>query len=170
MAYRKITISLYLLSLFFLSKTHLSLSLTDPSLNRDRLPLPQSILDVHDLLPLFGLPRGLLPDNVKSYTLSPSGSFTVQLKSTCYVHFDQLVYYAEEIKGKLSYGAVHDVSGIQAKKLFIWLPVSGIEVSRDDDMIEFFVGSLSQKLPAKQFEDIPACKSKVGLRNNLDSM
>lgn len=74
------------------------------------------------------------------------------------------------MKGKLSYGAVHDVSGIQAKKLFIWLSVSGIEADYDDGMIEFFVGSLSQKLPAKQFEDIPACKSKASLRTNLESM
>ncbi|EEF31517.1 uncharacterized protein LOC8267791 [Ricinus communis] len=158
-------ISLYLLSLIFLSKTHLTFSL-DPH----RPFLAQSTIDVHDLLPLYGLPRGLLPENVKSYTLSPTGSFTIQLKTPCYVHFDRLVYYDKEIKGKLSYGAVNDVSGIQAKKLFLWVSVSAIEVSKDDGMIEFFVGPLSEKLPAAQFNDIPACKSKVALRTNLESI
>ncbi|XP_050219701.1 uncharacterized protein LOC126670088 [Mercurialis annua] len=156
----------YLLSLLFLSNTHLTLSL-----NPDRLSLPQSPTDVHDLLPKYGLPRGLLPDNVKSYTLSPTGSFTVELTRPCYVHFDRLVYYDKEIKGKLSDGAVDDVSGIQAKKLFIWVSVSGIEVSKDDGMIEFFVGPLSEKLPASEFVDVPACKSRVASpRTNLDSM
>ncbi|KAJ9153354.1 hypothetical protein P3X46_026802 [Hevea brasiliensis] len=159
------TISSYLLSILFLSQTSLSFSLTNQS-----LPQYVTVTDVHDLLPLYGLPRGLLPDNVKSYTLSPSGSFSIQLTSPCYVYFDLPVYYGKEIKGKLSYGAVHDVSGIQAKKLFIWLSVSGIEADKDDGMIEFFVGSLSEKLPAKQFEDIPACKSKASLRTNLESM
>ncbi|KAG6787592.1 hypothetical protein POTOM_003634 [Populus tomentosa] len=138
-------LSLYLLSLLLLSKSRLSLSLVSS--------------DIHDLLPQYGLPRGLLPDNVESYTLpSSDGSFEVKLKTPCYVHFDDVVYYDKVIKGKLSYGSVHDVSGIQAKKLFIWLPVTGIEVSKaDDGMISFFVGPISEELPAKQFEDVPAC-------------
>lgn len=110
---------------------------------------------------------------MESYTLSASGSFEVKLKTSCYVHFDQVVYYGKEIKGKLSYGSVHDVSGIQAKKLFVWLSVSGIEISKDHDgMIKFFVGSFSEELPVKQFQDVPACESKVaaGLRENLESM
>ncbi|KAL3609072.1 hypothetical protein D5086_000092 [Populus alba] len=138
-------LSLYLLSLLLLSKSRLSLSLVSS--------------DIHDLLPQYGLPRGLLPDNVESYTLpSSDGSFEVKLKTPYYVHFDDVVYYDKVIKGKLSYGSVHDVSGIQAKKLFIWLPVTGIEVSKaDDGMISFFVGPISEELPAKQFEDVPAC-------------
>ena len=152
-------LSLYLLSLLLLSKSRLSLSLVSS--------------DIHDLLPQYGLPRGLLPDNVESYTLpSSDGSFEVKLKTPCYVHFDDVVYYDKVIKGKMSYGSVHDVSGIQAKKLFVWLPVTGIEVSKaDDGMISFFVGPISEELPAKQFEDVPACKRKVGgLRTYLESM
>ncbi|KAJ6934751.1 hypothetical protein NC651_009675 [Populus alba x Populus x berolinensis] len=38
-------------------------------------------------------------------------------------------------------------------------------------MIKFFVGSISEELPAKQFEVVPACKRKVGgLRAELESM
>ncbi|XP_048425911.1 uncharacterized protein LOC103954027 [Pyrus x bretschneideri] len=62
---------------------------------------------------------------------------------------------------KLSYGAVSDVSGIQAKKLFIWVSVTGIHRDKGSDSVEFYVGALSEKLPAKQFEDIPECKNKA---------
>jgi hypothetical protein len=38
-------------------------------------------------------------------------------------------------------------------------------------MISFFVGPISEELPAKQFEDVPACKKKVGgLMTDLESM
>ncbi|GLU19556.1 hypothetical protein SLE2022_358020 [Rubroshorea leprosula] len=149
---------LYILLLVLVLQTHLSLSAADPGLNPIR-PIT-SIKDVHDLLPTYGLPKGLLPNNVKSYTLSDDGDFSVELYTPCYVQFDQLVYYDKHIKGKLSYGSVHSVSGIQAKKLFLWVSVTGIEVDKTSDMIEFYVGALSEKLPAKQFQDIPACKSK----------
>ncbi|XP_040992839.1 uncharacterized protein LOC121239626, partial [Juglans microcarpa x Juglans regia] len=121
----------------------------------------QSVPDVHDLLPQYGLPKGLLPNNVKSYTLSDDGSFTIELTSPCYVQFDQLVYYNKKVNGKLSYGSVSSVSGIQAKKLFLWVSVTGIQADKDSDSIEFYVGALSEKLPAKQFEDVPVCKSKA---------
>ncbi|KAJ8560862.1 hypothetical protein K7X08_027052 [Anisodus acutangulus] len=119
-------------------------------------------VDVHDLLPLYNLPKGLLPNNVKSYTISSKdNSFTVQLTHPCYVQFkDQLVYYEKEIKGKMSYGKVSDVSGIQAKKVFVWVSVTGINVDEESHMIEFHVGFLSEKLPAKEFENIPTCKNK----------
>ncbi|CAN0891080.1 hypothetical protein LINGRAHAP2_LOCUS16801 [Linum grandiflorum] len=117
-------------------------------------------------MPQYGLPRGLLPDGIQSYTLSPSdGSFTVLLKTTCYVHFgDHLVYYDKQIGGKLSYGAVRDASGIQAKKGFLWLPVTSIEVGKNGDgTIQFFVGPFSEKLSLDLFKDVPQCKSKAAL-------
>ncbi|XP_015076290.1 uncharacterized protein LOC107020440 [Solanum pennellii] len=119
--------------------------------------------DVHDLLPYYNLPKGLLPNNVKSYTVSTKdSSFTVQLTHPCYVQFqDQLVYYQKDIKGKLSYGSVSDVTGIQAKKLFVWVSVTGISVDDQSQMIEFHVGFLSEKLPAKEFENIPTCTNKI---------
>ncbi|XP_027348429.1 uncharacterized protein At5g01610 [Abrus precatorius] len=118
--------------------------------------------DIHELLPEYGFPKGIIPNNVESYTLSSDGSFTIQLKTPCYVHFHlqleqevQVVYYHTQITGVLSYGSLRHVSGIQAQKLFLWLSVTGIEAHRD--VLEFFVGALSQKLPATQFQDVPAC-------------
>ncbi|KAG2675182.1 hypothetical protein I3760_13G172700 [Carya illinoinensis] len=155
-------ISLALVILVLFSKTHLSFSLRNPKLNTKHLSSPlQPVADVHDLLPQYGLPKGLLPNNVKSYTLSDDGSFTIELTSPCYVQFDQLVYYNKKVNGKLSYGSVSSVSGIQAKKLFLWVSVTGIQADKDSDSIEFYVGALSEKLPAKQFEDVPVCKSKA---------
>ncbi|KAK8579429.1 hypothetical protein V6N12_069754 [Hibiscus sabdariffa] len=151
-------ISFYLLLLSLLAQTHLSLSTAYPAIGRRSVP------DVHDLLPSYNLPKGIVPDNVKSYTLSPTGEFTIELESSCYVHFDELVYYEKTIRGKLSYGAVHDVSGIQAKMLFLWLPVTGIQVDEKSGMVQFFVGALSKTLPAYQFQDIPVCRSKPLLR------
>ncbi|AET04177.1 hypothetical protein MtrunA17_Chr8g0378501 [Medicago truncatula] len=118
--------------------------------------------DIHDLLPDYGFPKGILPNNIASYTLSPSGYFTLHLQSPCYVRFSgQLVYYDTLVTGTLTYGSVSGVSGIQAKMLFIWLPVTGMEVDSPSGMLQFFVGALSKKLPANQFQDVPGCSSKA---------
>lgn len=121
--------------------------------------------DIHDVLPQYGFPKGLLPNNAVSYTLSPDdGFFTVQLDAPCYVHWDdQLVYYHSQISGTLTYGSVSHVSGIQAQKLFLWLPVTGIKVHQDSGMLEFFVGALSQTLPASDFQDVPGCSRRGSL-------
>ncbi|CAL1373167.1 unnamed protein product [Linum trigynum] len=124
----------------------------------------QGLSEIHDLLPQYGFPVGLLPDGVESYTLSPSdGTFTVRFTTPCDVRFaGYLVHYDKEIGGKLSKGAVRDVSGITTKQAFFWLSLSAIEVSGDGD-IEFFVGPFSKKLPVKAFEKIPQCQKKQGV-------
>ncbi|KAK7247104.1 hypothetical protein RIF29_41981 [Crotalaria pallida] len=142
---------------FFLSSAS-----TSPSISTTK--------DIHDVISDYGFPKGILPNNAISYTIfSNTSSFSIDLQSQCYVHFDDhLVYYNTHITGKLSYGSVTDVSGIQVKSLFVWIPVTGIKVDRDDlGMVDFFVGPLTQKLPAKQFDKVPGCeppkaKAKAG--------
>jgi len=120
--------------------------------------------DIHDLLPQYGFPKGLIPNNVISYTLSPDASFLIHLDAPCYVYWeDQLVYYHTLIKGTLTYGSVSQVSGIQAQKLFLWLPVTGIMLHQDSGMLQFFVGALSQQFPASDFQDVPACSRRGSL-------
>ncbi|KAJ1691866.1 hypothetical protein LUZ63_016021 [Rhynchospora breviuscula] len=121
---------------------------------------------VHDLLPKYGLPAGLLPDAVKSYSLSDDGTFEIQLSSSsCYVHFpSNLVYLDSTIKGDLSYGRISNLSGIQAKKLFLWVTVTAIVAHPDQNSVEFQVGFLSQSLPDSEFQSIPRCKSSVACR------
>ncbi|KAL8159479.1 hypothetical protein V2J09_001016 [Rumex salicifolius] len=119
--------------------------------------------DVHEILPKYNLPKGLFPDAPNTYDLSSDGSFSVRLQRTCYVHFDdQLVYYDSHITGHLRPGSVSSVTGIQAKKFFLWVPVTGMDLDPDTNSIVFHVGALSDSLPADRFQDVPRCMSKIG--------
>ncbi|KAI9075795.1 hypothetical protein K1719_042281 [Acacia pycnantha] len=127
------------------------------------LPLPLRNLplrsgpSIHDLLAKYGLPKGILPDSVKSFSLSDDGSFRVELQKPCYVQFDRLVYYDTVITGKLTYGSVSDVSGIQAQKLFLWLPVTGIKANEKSEGKQF-----TQKPCEVEYEEGVACVGVTG--------
>ncbi|KAG6489243.1 uncharacterized protein LOC122003641 [Zingiber officinale] len=116
---------------------------------------------VHDMLPVYGLPEGLLPDSVVNGTLSENGEFMVELASPCYIQFSYLVYYEKIIRGKISYGAISDLSGIQAKHFFLWVSLTAIEAHPADGTIEFKVGFLSESLSASEFDSIRQCKAKA---------
>lgn len=129
------------------------------SLNLDRPSLAAD--DIHGLLPHYGFPKGLLPNNVKSYTLSDDGDFTVDLISPCFVKFpDQMVMYDDKISGKLSYGSVKDVKGISAKEVFMWLSITAMESNPSSGTIVFSVGFMSKTLPASMFDNVPSCSRK----------
>jgi Protein of unknown function, DUF538 len=92
-------------------------------------PIPILCDTAHDLLAAYGLPWGLLPDAVKRSYISDDDDgdgrvFEVKLSSSsCYVHFpSNLIYYHATISGRLSNGRITGLSGIQAKKLFVWVP------------------------------------------------
>ncbi|XP_076897423.1 uncharacterized protein At5g01610-like [Bidens hawaiensis] len=113
---------------------------------------------VYQILEEYGLPTGLLPDSVKSYTLSSDGSFVVELDQPCYIQFDYLVYYDTKITGKLSYGSITDLDGIQVKRFFFWFSVDEIRVDLpSSDNIYFTVGIINKKLDIDQFETIHSC-------------
>lgn len=124
--------SLFLILVTIFSDIHFSSS-SKIELNSDRLVLP---IDVHDLLPQYGFPRGLLPNNIKSYSLSDDGEFEVELESpcyvvfderTCYVEFDEVIYYDQKIRGHLTYGSISNLTGILCMELFLWFPVTHID-------------------------------------------
>ncbi|GJY41037.1 hypothetical protein Tco_0428307 [Tanacetum coccineum] len=96
--------------------------------------------DIHDILPEYGLPIGVLPDAVQSYTLSPTAG---------------IIYW------RLTYGSVSNCFWVSAKELFVWLSVTGMDLDVGGDMVEFHVGVLSKKLPVDMFRDVPECKSKA---------
>ncbi|XP_076892225.1 uncharacterized protein At5g01610-like [Bidens hawaiensis] len=113
---------------------------------------------VYQILEQYGLPSGLLPDSVKSYTLSPDGSFVVELDQPCYIQFDYLVYYDSKITGTLSYGSITDLDGIQVKRFLFWFSVDEIRVDLpSSDNIYFTVGIINKKLDIDQFETIHSC-------------
>ncbi|KAI5066692.1 hypothetical protein GOP47_0019316, partial [Adiantum capillus-veneris] len=114
------------------------------------------------LLNQSGLPIGLLPSSVASYAITTYGDFIVSLEEPCYVDFDYEVYYAQTITGKLSYGTITNLAGIQAKEAFFWLPITAIRTDiPSSGFIYFNIGPISKKLPITQFETIPACKAKA---------
>ncbi|KAH7431237.1 hypothetical protein KP509_08G038800 [Ceratopteris richardii] len=117
---------------------------------------------IESILSQNGLPVGLLPSSVESYTLSDDGQFSVTLLKACYAHFDYDVYYAKTITRKLSYGAISSVTGVQAKEAFLWLFVTGIHIDESNSSsIYFEVGPFSRGLLIAQFETAPVCKAKV---------
>lgn len=132
------------------------------SLNLDRPSLVAD--DIRDLLQRYGFPKGLLPNNVKSYTLSDDGDFTVDLASSCYVTFpDQIVFYEKRIYGKLSYGSVKDVRGIKAQEAFLWIAITAMKSDPSSGTIVFSVGFVSKTLPASMFENILSCSRRLNL-------
>ncbi|XP_060197268.1 uncharacterized protein LOC132626419 [Lycium barbarum] len=117
---------------------------------------------VYQILTKYNLPQGLLPNSVKSYSLSKDGTFEVVLEKPCYVQFEYLVYYAEKISGKLSIGSITDLDGIQVKRFFLWLNVNEIRVDLPSSgSIYFQVGIISKKLDVKQFETVHACRDNA---------
>ncbi|KAI9398724.1 hypothetical protein POPTR_003G217200v4 [Populus trichocarpa] len=148
MANSHLGLTLFSLVLFF--------SLTRPTLSQDPSPT------VFEILPKFGLPSGLLPKTVKSYSLSDDGSFTVYLEKECYVEFDYLVYYEKKITGKLSYGSISNLKGIQVQRFFLWLGVDNIRVDLPpSDSIYFQVGWINKKLDVDQFKTVHSCRAGV---------
>ncbi|XP_011089117.1 uncharacterized protein LOC105170170 isoform X2 [Sesamum indicum] len=128
---------------------------------------------VYDLLPKYGLPRGLLPDSVLDYTLSEDGDFEVTLENPCYIDFDYLVYYDKKITGKLSIGSITELKGIQVQRFyFLWFDVDEIRVDLPpSDSIYFTVGIINKKLDVDQFLTVRSCKDKaVTLRELPTSM
>jgi hypothetical protein len=115
---------------------------------------------VEDLLVKNGLPRGLLPGTVQSYSLSGDGTFKVTLHSACQTKIStEEVYYKKSITGVLSYGKITNLSGIQAKEFF-WISVTSMELDQDDpSFIWFEVGFLSKSLSVDIFQVPPTCNS-----------
>jgi hypothetical protein len=118
----------------------------------------------NDVLWEYGLPKGLIPDSVTSYTfVNATGDFKIQLASSCYVWFgDHYTYFDQNISGTISYGAISNLSGIQAKKFFIWVYINSMVARPEKGMIEFHVGFISEDVPMSLFEKVPVCSNRLG--------
>ncbi|KAK8643196.1 hypothetical protein V6N13_012502 [Hibiscus sabdariffa] len=117
---------------------------------------------VWEILPKYGLPGGLLPSTVTDYVLHDDGRFIVMLDSPCYIQFEYLVYYEKTITGKLGYGSITDLKGIQVKRFFLWLGVDEIKVDLPpSDSIYFQVGFINKKLDVDQFKTVHSCRDEV---------
>ncbi|KAJ6802945.1 uncharacterized protein M6B38_190350 [Iris pallida] len=114
---------------------------------------------VHELLKSHGLPAGLLPKSVASFSFSPdTGLLEVTLDSPCYAKYDGLAYFDRVVRGNLSYGELEGVVGLKQEELFVWLPVKGILVSNPSSgVILFDIGLARKQLSLSLFEVPPDC-------------
>ncbi|KAK4355304.1 hypothetical protein RND71_024275 [Anisodus tanguticus] len=127
----------------------------------------QSDMSIHDLLKSKGLPRGLLPKEVKFYNLSNSGLLEVFLDGPCLAKFDTMAFYDSVVKANLTYGSLAGVEGLSQQELFVWLPVKGIIVDDPSSgLILFDIGLAHKQLSLSLFEDPPHCKPDGVLKKN----
>ncbi|XP_026661535.2 uncharacterized protein LOC103709876 [Phoenix dactylifera] len=119
-----------------------------------------SAASVQDLLRAHGLPPGLLPRSVESFSLDPaSGLLEVRLDYPCYARFDSLVFFDRVVRGNLSYGGLHGVVGVAQEELFLWLPVREIVVADPSSGVIFFdIGVAHKQLSLSLFEYPPQCQ------------
>lgn len=116
---------------------------------------------IHELLRNHGLPGGLIPKDVESFFHNAtSGLLEVRLYRPCYAHYyDGLAYFDSEVRGNLSYGALHGVVGWSQEELFLWLPVKGIVITDPaSGVILFDIGVARKRLAASAFEVPPDCR------------
>lgn len=118
-----------------------------------------SAVSIHDLLLSKGLPAGLLPEEVKSYTLSDDGRLEVFLHGPCLTKFENRVLFDSVVTANLTYGSLIGVEGLSQEELFLWLPVKDIIVDDPKSgLILFDIGVAHKQLSLSLFEDPPHCK------------
>lgn len=126
---------------------------------------------IYDLLPQYGLPPGLLPDTVKSFSLSSNGSFYVDLNGPCYVDFEYLVYYETKVSGVVKYGGIEDLKGVKVRRFLIWLDVDAIKVDLPPSQyIYFHVGWITRKLGVEQFQTVHSCNGNKELLDGAQEL
>ncbi|RRT59315.1 hypothetical protein B296_00045939 [Ensete ventricosum] len=119
---------------------------------------------VYDLLPEYGLPPGILPDTVKSFSLTSSGQFVTKLYGSCYVDFEYLVYYEPRVSGVVKYGAIEELQGVQIRRYLVWFNVDTIRLDPSSSEFIYFQGSwITLKLRIDQFQTVHSCRDSISL-------
>ncbi|KAK9122636.1 hypothetical protein Sjap_012238 [Stephania japonica] len=126
-------------------------NVTEPLETSSRPTLPEVLIQ-------YGLPSGIFPETVKSYTLSHNGELEVEIDPTCCIIFFGIIYHSK-ITGKLSYGEITDVSGMEIMgDTLIWMNVIGIKLVSNTVEFRVKVAFLSKRYPASSFTDyFPTC-------------
>ncbi|GJN18523.1 hypothetical protein PR202_gb05693 [Eleusine coracana subsp. coracana] len=128
-----------------------------------RPDLSASPATAYDELRVRGFPRGLLPANVRGYTLDAgSGDFAVDLDSSCRIVLpagNYLASFNNRLTGRLDEGRISGLSGISVRAFFRWWSITGIRA--DGDQLVFEVGSVSAKFPARDFNASLECPGKA---------
>ncbi|GLJ10816.1 hypothetical protein SUGI_0135680 [Cryptomeria japonica] len=116
-----------------------------------------SNLTAYTVLEQYGFPPGLLPTNVKSYSLNEDGSFEIYFEGSCSFSLESgySLKYRDRITGHISTGSLKDLKGVSVKVMFFWLTIDGIV--REGDNLEFSVGVASASFPVDNFIESPQC-------------
>ncbi|GAU41685.1 hypothetical protein TSUD_94060 [Trifolium subterraneum] len=153
-------------TLLFSSTSTIFLFLSLIILLSSKLSLSSS--SIHDLLRSKGLPAGLLPEEIKSYTYSQNGHLEVFLESPCLTKYENRVYFEQVITANLTYGSLIGVEGLQQEELFLWLPIKDIIVDDPSSgLILFDIGLAYKQLSFSLFEVPPHCKPQGLLKNHV---
>ncbi|CAL9757547.1 unnamed protein product [Musa acuminata subsp. burmannicoides] len=119
---------------------------------------------VYDLLSEYGLPPGILPDTVKSYSLASGGRFVTKLYGACYVDFEYVVYYEPRVSGVVKYGAIEELQGVQIRRYLVWFNVDTIRLDPSSSDFIYVEGSwISLKLRIDQFQTVHSCRGSLSL-------
>ncbi|KAL5548189.1 hypothetical protein UlMin_003420 [Ulmus minor] len=123
---------------------------------------------IHDLLRHKGLPAGLLPEEVKSFTYSDDGRLEVFLDGPCLTKFENRVHYDSVLRANLSYGSLIGVEGLSQEELFLWLPVKDIiVVDPKSGLILFDIVVAHKQFSFSLFEDPPHCNPQGELKKHV---
>ncbi|KAL6885570.1 hypothetical protein ACP4OV_010349 [Aristida adscensionis] len=114
----------------------------------------------YDVLEQNNLPRGLLPQGVTSYNLSPEGKLDVNLPGECnfLVAIEDKQYkfrYAATVGGVVSSGSIHEAYGVRLQVAFDWLGIS--QVDRSGDQLAIQAQEFNQSFPVSAFTASPVC-------------
>ena len=114
----------------------------------------------YSVLEKNNLPRGLLPNVVKSYTLNPEGKFEVTLPRECdfpltYGGQEFKFRFATTVGGVIKSGSIHEVYGVSVQIKFGWLGLR--QVDRAGDQLTLQVQQFSQSFPVSAFSVSPSC-------------
>ncbi|XP_022981634.1 uncharacterized protein LOC111480695 [Cucurbita maxima] len=113
---------------------------------------------IHELLRSMGLPAGLVPKQVKSYTVAENGRLEVFLDGPCMAKYENRVIFESVFSANLSYGSLIGVEGMSQEELFLWLPVKDIIVNYPTSGVVLIdIGVAHKQLSLSLFEDPPDC-------------
>ncbi|TVU25980.1 hypothetical protein EJB05_28504, partial [Eragrostis curvula] len=111
----------------------------------------------YDMLAQYDFPPGILPQGVKGYTLSPDGSFEVDLPGDCNLHaVDLKILYSSRISGNIQNRTIHSLEGVKVNVLLTWIDID--QVDRIEDQIQFHTNLESKSFPVDNFANSPQCE------------
>lgn len=124
---------------------------------------------IQEVLRRHGLPSGIFPDSVKSYTLDQRGNLEVTLDAPCIAKYETRVFFETVVRANLSFGQLKGLEGLSQEELFLWLPVKDIIVDDPSSgLIIIDIGLAHKQLSLSLFEYPPLCRSSQPQGNVCD--